>query len=408
MTEIEEQKTCADIVHQRREDDDNDRSPQRRLPTTQPEERPGRTRTTRRDHPSGHPRTCAPRPRSGERGIRRRVPPPPSSRQPPRSAARASTSPEAGPPEMARPAGAPSTPAVGQRRARRASGHRRRASGPAGLRAGTAPTRVAAAGPSVGADVGPSAGTTHIGAAGAAVRACRGAPPARGGARWAMTSHRPAGGPVRAAGPNLVRRTGITSMKSAAASWCPPAKFRRGGAGATSCCRPPFGLINLGQSPDERHQAELEAKIRSLLRGHYKIGVLGKGGTGKTTVAAAWGSVFAEAAPGRPGGGRRRRHRVRQAGQPHRPARRRARTGSWPPTSSCTASPTSARRVGSNNAGLFVLAGEAATARRRVLDPRSTGRPPRGWTTTSPCRSSTAARRWMRRSPTRCSAIWTR
>ena len=53
-------------------------------------------------------------------------------------------------------------------------------------------------------------------------------------------------------------------------------------------------LINLGPVPDERHQAELEAKIRSLLRGNYKIGVLGKGGVGKTTIAACVGSVFAE------------------------------------------------------------------------------------------------------------------
>ena len=55
-----------------------------------------------------------------------------------------------------------------------------------------------------------------------------------------------------------------------------------------------FGLVNLGQSPGERRQAELEAKIRTLLRGNYKVGVLGKGGVGKTTVAAAVGSIFAE------------------------------------------------------------------------------------------------------------------
>ena len=67
-----------------------------------------------------------------------------------------------------------------------------------------------------------------------------------------------------------------------------------GGAGGARCYRGTFGLINLGQSPDERRLAELEAKIRSLLRGRYKIGVLGKGGTGKTTIAAGVGSIFAE------------------------------------------------------------------------------------------------------------------
>lgn len=54
------------------------------------------------------------------------------------------------------------------------------------------------------------------------------------------------------------------------------------------------GLINPGQSSDERRQAELEAKIKGILRGHFKIGVMGKGGVGKTTVSACLGSVFAE------------------------------------------------------------------------------------------------------------------
>ncbi|MGH3561090.1 MAG: MinD/ParA family ATP-binding protein, partial [Mycobacterium sp.] len=55
-----------------------------------------------------------------------------------------------------------------------------------------------------------------------------------------------------------------------------------------------FKLINPGQSPDERYQAELETKVRSLLRGTHKIAVLGKGGVGKSTIAASVGSIFAE------------------------------------------------------------------------------------------------------------------
>jgi MinD-like ATPase involved in chromosome partitioning or flagellar assembly len=58
-----------------------------------------------------------------------------------------------------------------------------------------------------------------------------------------------------------------------------------------------FGLINLGPSPDELRQAELETKIRTTLRGHYKIGVLGKDGVGRTTVAASVGSIFAQLRP---------------------------------------------------------------------------------------------------------------
>ncbi len=54
-----------------------------------------------------------------------------------------------------------------------------------------------------------------------------------------------------------------------------------------------FGLINPGRSPQERRQAQLETTIRTPLRGHYKIGVLGKGGVGKTTVAACVGSILA-------------------------------------------------------------------------------------------------------------------
>ena len=98
-----------------------------------------------------------------------------------------------------------------------------------------------------------------------------------------------------------------------------------------------FGLINLGPSPDERRQAELEAKIRSLLRGHYKIGVLGKGGVGKTTVAAAVGSVFAELR--RKTGSSRSTRTPRSASWVVASTRRRpGRIGSWRPTSTWTRS----------------------------------------------------------------------
>ena len=63
---------------------------------------------------------------------------------------------------------------------------------------------------------------------------------------------------------------------------------------ALALYRATFGLVNVGQSPEEIRQAELEARIKAVLRGHYKVGVMGKGGVGKTTVSASVGSVFAE------------------------------------------------------------------------------------------------------------------
>ena len=129
-----------------------------------------------------------------------------------------------------------------------------------------------------------------------------------------------------------------------------------------------FGLINLGLSPDERRQAELETKIRSLLRGHYKIGVLGKGGTGKTTVAASVGSIIASL---------RQDDRVVAVdadtafGKLGSRIDPRASGSYWElAADQHLHSFTDVRsRVGNNDAGLFVLAGEASTARRRVLDP---------------------------------------
>jgi MinD-like ATPase involved in chromosome partitioning or flagellar assembly len=128
-----------------------------------------------------------------------------------------------------------------------------------------------------------------------------------------------------------------------------------------------FGLINLGQSPDERRQAELEAKVRSLLRGHYKIGVLGKGGTGKTTIAASVGSLFAEL---------RQEDRVVAIDADTAFGKLGSRidpnvAGSYWELAADQHLNTFAdmrTRVGNNTSGLFVLSGETSTARRRVLD----------------------------------------
>ena len=127
-----------------------------------------------------------------------------------------------------------------------------------------------------------------------------------------------------------------------------------------------FGLLNLGQSPDEIHEAELEGRVRGALRGHYKIGVMGKGGVGKTTVAAAVGSVFAEL----------RQDRVVAVDADTAFGKLGSRVdpkvvGSYWELASDQHLETFAdirNRVGNNSAGLFVLAGEASPARRRVLD----------------------------------------
>jgi MinD-like ATPase involved in chromosome partitioning or flagellar assembly len=128
-----------------------------------------------------------------------------------------------------------------------------------------------------------------------------------------------------------------------------------------------FGVINLGQSPDERRAVELEAKVRSVLRGRYKIGVLGKGGTGKTTIAASVGSLFARL---------RQEDRVVAIDADTAFGKLGSRidpkaAGSYWELAGDQHLDTFAdmrTRVGNNNAGLFVLAGETSTARRRVLD----------------------------------------
>lgn len=129
-----------------------------------------------------------------------------------------------------------------------------------------------------------------------------------------------------------------------------------------------FGLLNLGPSPDERRLAELEAAIRAPLRARFKVGVMGKGGVGKTTVSACIGSLLAEL---------RQDDRVvaidadTAFGKLGSRVDPKAQGSFWELTGD-QHSETFAdirNRLGHNAAGLFVLAGEATPARRRVLDP---------------------------------------
>jgi MinD-like ATPase involved in chromosome partitioning or flagellar assembly len=132
--------------------------------------------------------------------------------------------------------------------------------------------------------------------------------------------------------------------------------------------RATFGLVNVGQSADELRQAELEARIKAVLRGHYKVGVMGKGGVGKTTMSASIGSIFAEL---------RQDDRVVAIDADTSFGKLGSRVdpkamGSYWELASDQHLETFAdvrSRVGNNAAGLFVLAGEASPARRRVLDP---------------------------------------
>jgi MinD-like ATPase involved in chromosome partitioning or flagellar assembly len=128
------------------------------------------------------------------------------------------------------------------------------------------------------------------------------------------------------------------------------------------------GLINLGPSAQERREAEYEAVIRAVLHGNYKVGVLGKGGVGKTTVAASVGSIFAEL---------RRQDRIVAIDADTAFGRLGSRidpqtSGSyWELTADKNIQSFAdvSARVGSNSAGLYVLAGEPPAGPRRVLDP---------------------------------------
>jgi MinD-like ATPase involved in chromosome partitioning or flagellar assembly len=129
-----------------------------------------------------------------------------------------------------------------------------------------------------------------------------------------------------------------------------------------------FGLVNLGPSAGERQDAAYEATIGSALRGNYKVGVLGKGGVGKTTVAASVGSIFAEL---------RRQDRVVAIDADTAFGRLGSRIDPRTPGSyweiaadkNLRSFADVSTRVGSNSAGLYVLAGEPTAGPRRVLDP---------------------------------------
>jgi MinD-like ATPase involved in chromosome partitioning or flagellar assembly len=129
-----------------------------------------------------------------------------------------------------------------------------------------------------------------------------------------------------------------------------------------------FGLVNPGPAAAEKQEAADEATIGSALHGNYKVGVLGKGGVGKTTIAASVGSIFAEL---------RRQDRVVAVDADTAFGRLGSRID--PQTSGSYWELAADRnlqsfadvtsRVGSNSAGLYVLAGEPTAGPRRVLDP---------------------------------------
>ncbi len=129
-----------------------------------------------------------------------------------------------------------------------------------------------------------------------------------------------------------------------------------------------FGLVNLGPSAAQRQEAQFEAAIRTVLHGNYKVGVLGKGGVGKTSVAATVGSLFAEL--------RQQDHVVAidadtafgRLGSRIDP---RSTSSFWELTSDKNLQSFTdvVARLGRNSVGLHVLGGEPASGPRRVIDP---------------------------------------
>ncbi len=129
-----------------------------------------------------------------------------------------------------------------------------------------------------------------------------------------------------------------------------------------------FGLVKLGPSAAQREDAQFEAAVRTPLHGNHKVGVLGKGGVGKTSVAASVGSLLAEL---------RQQDRIvaidadTAFGRLSSRIDPRASGSFWELTADKNLQSFAdvTARVGRNSAGLYVLGGEPASGPRRVLDP---------------------------------------
>ncbi len=129
-----------------------------------------------------------------------------------------------------------------------------------------------------------------------------------------------------------------------------------------------FGLVKPGPSITQRQDAQFQSAIQTVLRGNHKVGVLGKGGVGKTSVAASIGSLFAEL---------RQQDRIVAVdadtafGRLSSRIDPRASGSFWELTADTNLQSFSdmMSRVGRNSAGLYVLGGEPPAGPRRVLDP---------------------------------------
>jgi len=128
-----------------------------------------------------------------------------------------------------------------------------------------------------------------------------------------------------------------------------------------------FDRVRPGPSTAQRQQARFEAAIRAPLRGIHKVGILGKGGVGKTSVAAGVGSLLAEY---------RRDHVVAidaDTAFGRLSSRIDPRSGGsfWELTADTNLRSFDdvVARLGRNPVGLHVLRGEPASGPRRVLDP---------------------------------------